>query len=178
MKLENKKIAILATNGYERSELEKPMEALKNAGATVEIISLKKGEIKGMENDSEWSGSVKVDDTVAHADAADYDALVLPGGVLNPDALRGDEDAVAFVKDFFMENKPVASICHGPQLLIEAEVVSGRTLTSVSIISKDLKNAGANWVDEQVVTEGNLTTSRTPDDLDAFNERIIEEFAK
>lgn len=100
MKLENKKIAILATDGYERSELEKPMEALKNAGATVEIISLKKGEIKGMENDSEWSGSVKVDDTVAHADAADYDALVLPGGVLNPDALRGDEDAVAFVKDF------------------------------------------------------------------------------
>lgn len=177
MKLSNKKIAVLAADGYEQSELEKPVEALKNEGANVEIISLKSGEIRGMKN-HEWSGSEKVDKTVSEAQAADYDGLVLPGGVLNPDAVRADENAVKFVKDFFTENKPVGAICHGPQTLIDAEVVKGKKMTSYKAISKDLKNAGANWVDEEVVTDGNLTTSRKPDDLPAFNTRIIEEFSK
>ena len=177
MKLSSKKIAVLAADGYEQSELEQPVEALKKEGATVEIVSLKSGEIKGMK-DHEWSGSEKVDKTVSEAKVSDYDGLVLPGGVLNPDAVRADKDAVKFVKGFFTENKPVAAICHGPQTLIDAEVVEGRKMTSFKAISKDLKNAGANWVDEEVVTDGNLTTSRKPEDLPAFNKRIIEEFSK
>lgn len=177
MKLSNKKIAVLAADGYEKSELEKPVEALKNEGATVEIISLKSGEIKSMDG-HEWSTPVKVDKTVADADASDYSALILPGGVINPDALRADENAVKFVKKFFDENKPVGAICHGPQTLIDADVVKGKKMTSFSAIHKDLENAGANWVDEDVVTDGNLTTSRKPDDIPAFNKRIIEEFSK
>lgn len=177
MKLNNKKIAVLAADGYEQSELEKSVEALKKEGATVEIVSLKSGEIKSMK-DHEWSTPVKVDKTVSEAKVGDYDGLVLPGGVLNPDAVRADEKAVKFVKDFFTENKPVAAICHGPQTLIDAEVIEGKKMTSYKAISKDLKNAGANWVDEEVVTDGNLTTSRKPDDLPAFNARIIEEFSK
>lgn len=175
--LSNKKIAVLAADGYEQSELEQPVEALKNAGATVEIVSLKSGEIKAMK-DHDWSNSVKVDRTVSDAKVSDYDGLLLPGGVLNPDTVRGDENAVQFVKDFFTENKPVAAICHGPQTLIDAEVVEGKKMTSFKAISKDLQNAGANWVDEEVVTDGNLTTSRKPEDIPAFNKRIIEEFAK
>lgn len=175
--LSNKKIAVLAADGYEQNELEQPVEALKNAGATVEIVSLKSGEIKAMK-DHEWSNSVKVDRTVSDAKVSDYDGLLLPGGVLNPDTVRGDENAVQFVKDFFTENKPVAAICHGPQTLIDAEVVEGKKMTSFKAISKDLQNAGANWVDEEVVTDGNLTTSRKPEDIPAFNKRIIEEFAK
>lgn len=175
--LSNKKIAVLAADGYEQSELEQPVEALKNAGATVEIVSLKSGEIKAMK-DHEWSNSVKVDRTVSDAKVSDYDGLLLPGGVLNPDTVRGDENAVQFVKDFFAENKPVAAICHGPQTLIDAEVVEGKKMTSFKAISKDLQNAGANWVDEEVVTDGNLTTSRKPEDIPAFNTRIIEEFAR
>ncbi|WP_277111006.1 type 1 glutamine amidotransferase domain-containing protein [Chryseobacterium taklimakanense] len=175
--LSNKKIAVLAADGYEQSELEQPVDALKNAGATVEIVSLKSGEIKAMK-DHEWSNSVKVDRTVSDAKVSDYDGLLLPGGVLNPDTVRGDENAVKFVKDFFAENKPVAAICHGPQTLIDAEVVEGKKMTSFKAISKDLQNAGANWVDEEVVTDGNLTTSRKPEDIPAFNKRIIEEFAK
>ncbi|HQD44990.1 MAG TPA: type 1 glutamine amidotransferase domain-containing protein [Kaistella sp.] len=175
--LENKKIAVLSADGYEQSELEHPVAALKNAGGNVEIISLKSGEIRGMVH-FEWSNSVKVDKTVSEAKASDYDALLLPGGVFNPDAVRVDENALKFVKDFFNENKPVAAICHGPQTLINADVVSGKKMTSVEAISKDLKNAGANWVDEEVVTDGNLTTSRTPEDLPAFTERIVQEFAK
>lgn len=175
--LSNKKIAVLAADGYEQSELEQPVEALKNAGASVEIVSLKSGEIKAMK-DHEWSNSVKVDRTVSDAKVSDYDGLLLPGGVLNPDTVRGDENAVQFVKDFFTENKPVAAICHGPQTLIDAEVVEGKKMTSFKAISKDLQNAGANWVDEEVVTDGNLTTSRKPEDIPAFNKRIIEEFAK
>ncbi|SNV35963.1 oxidative-stress-resistance chaperone [Chryseobacterium taklimakanense] len=175
--LSNKKIAVLAADGYEQSELEQPVEALKNAGATVEIVSLKSGEIKAMK-DHEWSNSVKVDRTVSDAKVSDYDGLLLPGGVLNPDTVRGDENAVKFVKDFFTENKPVAAICHGPQTLIDAEVVEGKKMTSFKAISKDLQNAGANWVDEEVITDGNLTTSRKPEDIPAFNKRIIEEFAK
>lgn len=175
--LKNKKVAVLAADGYEQSELESPMKALKDAGAQIEIVSLKSGEIKAMK-DHQWSNSVNVDKTVSESDCADYDALLLPGGVINPDALRGNEDAVNFVKGFFKANKPVAAICHAPQTLINAEVVSGRKMTSYKSISADLKNAGANWVDEEVVTDGNLTTSRSPEDLPAFNQRMIEEFSK
>lgn len=175
--LKNKKIAVLAADGYEQSELESPVEALNDAGATVEIVSLKPGKIKAMK-DHEWSNSVSVDKTVSQVSVSDYDALLLPGGVINPDTVRGDEDAVKFVKDFFTANKPVAAICHGPQTLIDAEAVQGRKMTSFKAISKDLMNAGANWVDEEVVTDGNLTTSRKPEDLPAFNKRIVEEFGK
>lgn len=175
--LENKKIAVLATDGYEQSELESPVKALKDAGAAVEIISLKSGKIRSMK-DHEWSDSVEVNETVSNANVDDYNALHLPGGVINPDTLRGDEAAVKFVKSFFEKNKPVAAICHGPQTLIEAGVVKGKTMTSYPSVSTDLKNAGANWKDEEVITDGNLTTSRNPDDLPAFNKRIIEEFGK
>lgn len=175
--LQNKKIAVLAADGYEQSELDSPVKALKEAGATVEIISLKSGEIKSMK-DHQWSDSVSVDKTVSEAKVDDYSALLLPGGVINPDTLRGNEDAVRFVKSFFEKDKPVAAICHGPQTLIEADVVKGKTMTSYKSISTDLKNAGANWKDEDVITYGNLTTSRDPDDLPAFNKRIIEEFGK
>lgn len=175
--LQNKTIAVLAADGYEQSELESPVKALKEAGAKIEIISLKEGEIKAMDG-HEWSNSVAVDKIVSKADCADYDALLLPGGVINPDAVRADQNAVNFVKGFFEANKPVASICHGPQTLINAEAVSGKKMTSYKSISADLKNAGANWVDEEVVTDGNLTTSRSPEDLPAFNKRIIEEFSK
>ncbi|WP_027377837.1 type 1 glutamine amidotransferase domain-containing protein [Kaistella palustris] len=175
--LENKKIAVLATDGYEQSELESPVKALKEAGATVEIISLKAGQIKSMK-DHEWSDPVDVDQTVDHAKESDYDALVLPGGVINPDTLRNDENAVKFVKSFFSANKPVAAICHGPQTLINADVVKGKKMTSYKSISQDLKNAGAAWEDSEVITDGNLTTSRNPGDLPAFNKRIIEEFSK
>lgn len=175
--LNNKKIAVLAADGYEQSELESPVKALKDAGAKVEIVSLKSGEIKAMK-DHQWSNSVTVDQTVSSADCKDYDGLLLPGGVINPDALRGDEKAVSFVKDFFSANKPVAAICHAPQTLINAGVVKDRKMTSYKTISKDLENAGANWVDEEVVTDGNLTTSRSPEDLPAFNKRMVEEFGK
>lgn len=175
--LSNKKIAVLAADGYEQSELESPVKALKDAGATVEIISLKPGKIKSMK-DHEWSDSVSVDQTVDEAKASSFDALLLPGGVINPDAVRANENAVNFVKEFFDAEKPVAAICHGPQTLINAEVVNGKKMTSYHSVSADLKNAGANWVDEEVVTDGNLTTSRSPEDLPAFNKRIVEEFAK
>lgn len=175
--LENRKIAVLAADGYEQSELDSPVEALRTAGAEVKIISLKSGKIKAMK-DHEWSTSVDVDHVVKDVKADDFNALLLPGGVINPDSLRADQDAVKFVKDFFAQNKPVAAICHGPQTIINAEEVKGRKMTSYNAISKDLINAGANWVDEQVVTDGNLTTSRKPDDLPAFNERIVQEFAK
>ena len=175
--LENRKIAVLAADGYEQSELDSPVEALRTAGAEVKIISLKSGKIKAMK-DHEWSTSVNVDHMVKDVKADDFNALLLPGGVINPDSLRADQDAVKFVKDFFAQNKPVAAICHGPQTIINAEEVKGRKMTSYNAISKDLINAGANWVDEEVVTDGNLTTSRKPDDLPAFNERIVQEFAK
>ncbi|KIA83461.1 glutamine amidotransferase [Kaistella solincola] len=175
--LSNKKVAVLAADGYEQSELESPVKALKDAGATVEIISLKPGKIKSMK-DHEWSDSVSVDQIVDEASASSFDALLLPGGVINPDTVRGSEKAVQFVKDFFSAEKPVAAICHGPQTLINAEVVNGKKMTSYHSVSADLKNAGANWVDEEVVTDGNLTTSRSPEDLPAFNKRIVEEFSK
>ncbi|SOD19737.1 type 1 glutamine amidotransferase domain-containing protein [Pedobacter xixiisoli] len=176
-KLSNKNIAILSENGFEESELFEPLNRLKEEGASVQIISLKEGSIKGMK-DHEWSKEIKVDKTLAQVNADDFHGLLLPGGVINPDALRGDEKAVAFVRDFFKQGKPVAAICHGPQTLIDAEVVEGRTLTSYSSIKKDLINAGANWVDEEVVVDQGLVTSRSPADLPAFNDKMVEEFAE
>ncbi|MGB5943309.1 MAG: type 1 glutamine amidotransferase domain-containing protein [Leeuwenhoekiella sp.] len=170
----NKRVAILATNGFEESELKSPLEAMKKEGFTVEIISEEKGSIKGWA-DGNWSGSYTVDNTVDNVSAKDYDALVLPGGVINPDKLRRNESALIFVRDFFKQKKPVAAICHGPQILISADVVEGRTMTSFFSIKKDLQNAGALWVDKEVVTDEAFVTSRNPDDLPAFNAKLIEE---
>jgi protease I len=155
----------------------KPREALDQAGATTHVIAPKSGEIKAW-NESNWGKSVKVDVTLADADPENYDGLMLPGGVLNPDKLRREEDAVEFVQHFFSTGKPVAAICHGPQLLIEADVVRGRTLTSFSSVRKDLINAGAKWVDEPVVVDNGLVTSRQPSDIPQFNGKMIEEFAE
>lgn len=176
--LSSKKVAVLSANGFEESELFEPVEALKNEGASIEVISLEPGEIKGMKHEQEWGKSIAVDKLVNEANIQDYDALLIPGGVINPDALRADKNAVNFIKDFFNSGKPVASICHGPQTLISAGVANGVKLTSVKHINVDLKNAGANWVDEQVVHYKNLITSRTPDDLPAFNSKIVEVFGQ
>lgn len=173
-KLKGKKVAILATSGFEEVELTSPMEILKQNGASVDVVSLKPGTIKSWQ-DGNWNIDLKVDKTVDQAKASDYHALLIPGGVINPDKLRRNEKAVQFVREFFQEQKPVASICHGPQMLIEAEVVKGRTMTSFPSIRKDLENAGANWVDRQVVVDHGLVTSRSPADLDAFNDKLVEE---
>lgn len=177
MELQNRKVAILATDGFEQSELQEPLRALREAGAEVKIVSLKEGEIKGWKH-TEWGASVPVDLTVKEANAENFDALMLPGGVMNPDRLRMDESAVGFVKGFVKAGKPIAAICHGPWTLIETGIVNGRTMTSWPSIKTDLINAGANWVDEEVVTDGGLVTSRKPDDLPAFNRKMIEEFAE
>lgn len=171
------KVAILAADGFEQSELFKPKEALENAGALVSIVSLKAGEIKGW-NEKNWGDSIAVDVPLDQAKADDFDTLHLPGGVMNPDKLRMNEDAVSFVKDFFRAGKPVAAICHAPWILIEAEEVKGKTLTSYESIRTDLENAGAQWVDEEVVVDGLLITSRKPEDLPAFNQKIIEIFGQ
>lgn len=176
-KLDGIKVAILATDGFEQSELFEPKKALEAEGADVKIVSLKSGEIKGW-NEKDWGDSIAVDLTVDEANADDFDALELPGGVMNPDKLRMNEKAVAFVKAFFEAGKPVGAICHAPWTLIEAGVVGGRTLTSYGSIRTDLENAGAKWIDEEVVTDNGLVTSRNPNDLPAFNEKIIEEFAE
>jgi protease I len=176
-KLTGKKVAILATDGFERSELMSPQSALLDVGATVHIISDHGGSIRSWHN-SDWNETVDVDKTVNEVNADDYDALVLPGGVINPDKLRTNEKAVSFIRDFFAQHKPVASICHGPQLLIEAAVVEGRTLTSFPSIKTDLINAGAHWEDSEVVTDNSLVTSRNPDDLPAFNAKMVEEIAE
>jgi protease I len=175
--LSNRTIAVLSENGFEASELTIPVERLKEEGATVHIISSKSGKIKGWK-DGNWSNEVEVDKTISEANASDYNGLVLPGGVINPDKLRVNEDALAFVKTFFEDGKPVAAICHGPQTLINAEVVRDRNLTSVKNISQDLINAGANWSDEEVVVDQGLVTSRTPKDLPAFCDKMVEEFAE
>lgn len=169
-----KKIAILATNGFEESELSSPKEAMLKEGFDVDIISENTGTIKAWKNGN-WSNEYDVDNTIDNVSAKDYHALVLPGGVINPDLLRRNENALIFIRDFFKQSKPVASICHGPQLLIEADVVDGRTLTSFSSIKTDLENAGALWVDEEVVVDEALVTSRNPNDLPAFNDKLIEE---
>jgi protease I len=175
--LKEKRVAILATDGYEESELTSPKQALEKAGARVLVVSPKSGSIKGWKK-GDWSGKETVDLTLDEADPNDFDALLLPGGVINPDKLRREEKAVRFVRAFFDAKKPVAAICHGPQLLIEADVVRGRRMTSFFSISTDLKNAGAKWVDEEVVVDQGLVTSRSPDDLPAFNKKLVEEVAE
>lgn len=180
-KLIGKKIAILATYGVEQVELTSPSKALIKEGATVHVISphkgIKGGKIKAW-NLVKWGDSIKVDVSLSDADVNDYDGLHLPGGVINPDILRMNDDAVDFVRRFFDLQKPVSSICHGPWMLIEAGVVNGTTLTSWPSLKTDLRNAGANWVDEKVVQDGNLVTSRGPQDLSAFNKQIVQLFSK
>lgn len=175
--LSGKTVAVLATDGVELVELTEPVKALRDAGAVVEIVSLKAGEFQGF-NHLTPRDKVKADKAVAGVDASAYSALMLPGGVANPDQLRADPDAVKFVRAFFDAGKPVAAICHAPWLLIEAGVVEGRTLTGFKSIRTDLSNAGANVVDEEVVVDDGLVTSRMPDDIPAFNAKMIEEFAE
>jgi protease I len=171
--LKGKTIAILATDGFEQSELIDPRRNLENEGATVEILSIHDGEIKGW-NKTDWGATVKVDQLVNEANPADYDALVLPGGVMNPDHLRMSKPAVSFVREFAQTGKPVAAICHGPWTLIEAGVVKGHTLTSWPSLQADLTNAGAHWVDREVVTDANFITSRKPEDIPAFSRAIAK----
>jgi protease I len=175
--LSGKRVAILATDGVEQVELTEPRKALDAAGATTKVVSPKSGSIKGW-NHTEWGDPIKVDVTLDNASPDDYDALLLPGGVMNPDHLRMNENAVNFVRAFFEAGKPVAAICHGPWLLVEADVVRGRNVTSWPSLQTDLRNAGANWTDSQVVTDHGLVTSRKPDDIPAFNRKMIEEFAE
>jgi len=172
--MNTRKVAILATNGFEESELKSPMEAMKKEGFDVHIVSLEAGKIKGWA-DGNWSNEYNVDKVISDVKADDYNALMLPGGVINPDMLRRNKHAVNFVKEFFKQGKPVAAICHAPQLLIEADVVRGRKMTSFNSIKTDLINAGANWVDQEVVCDEGFVTSRNPNDLPAFNAKLIEE---
>jgi protease I len=173
--LDGKRIAMLATDGFEQVELTDPKKNLENAGAKVTVLSVEKTpkEIKGWKF-TDWGDKVKVDGLASDANPADFDALVLPGGQINPDKLRMDQDAVSFVKRFAETGKTVAAICHGPWMLIEADLVRGKTMTSWPSVHTDLKNAGANWVDKEVVQDGQFITSRKPDDIPAFSEKIIE----
>jgi len=170
--IKSKRIAVLATDGFEQVELTEPVKALREHGAHVTIVSPKAGEIQGM-NHHEKGDKIKVDLELSKADPAEFDAIVLPGGVANPDTLRTDKHAVAFIRHFTEAKKPVAAICHGPWTLIEAEAVKGRKVTSWPSLETDLKNAGAHWVDQSVVVDQNLVTSRKPDDLADFNREII-----
>lgn len=176
-KLKGKKIAFLATDGVEQSELLRPWEAVKAAGAEVELVSLEEGQIQA-ETHGIKGESFRVDKTVDDVNADDYDGLVLPGGVKNPDTLRLNCRAVCFVKEFFEQKKPVAAICHGPWMLVEAGVLEGKTVTSWPSLRTDIENAGATWVDEEVHVDEGLTTSRKPDDLPAFCMKAVEEFAE
>jgi protease I len=176
-KLQGKRIAFLATDMVEQVELTGPWEALEDEGAELELVSIKEGEIQGF-NHYDKADTFNVDRTVEEASASDYDALVLPGGVGNPDTLRTDENAVQFVRDFFEQGKPVGAICHAPWMLIEAGVVRDRTVTSWPSLTTDLRNAGANRVDKAVVVDNGLVTSRWPDDIPAFNQKLIEEFVE
>ena len=176
-KLDGKKIAFLFTDGVEQVELDKPAEAVKEAGGEVDYISLEAGEVQGF-NHLDHGDKIAVDKKVSDVSADDYDGLVLPGGVANPDFLRGDEDAVNFVRSFVEQAKPIGAICHGPWTLVEADVVKGRTLTSFPTLQTDIRNAGGNWVDEEVHVDEGLVTSRKPDDLPAFIEKIVEEFCE
>ena len=176
-KLQGKRIAFLATDMVEQVELTEPWQAVKNEGAEPELVSLEEGQIQGFSH-YDKADSFKVDRTVEEARADDYDALVIPGGVGNPDTMRTDENAVQLVRDFFEQGKPVGVICHGPWMLVEAGVVRGRKVTSWPSLQTDIRNAGGNWVDEEVVVDSGLVTSRKPDDLPAFNKKIIEEFAE
>ena len=175
-KLENKKIAILSEDGFEESELVSPKTALEEAGATVHIVSPQKEQIRSWDKEN-WGITLGVDKNIADVSVDGYDALLLPGGVMNPDKLRENNDAVAFVKNFIKSGKPIAAICHGPQILIETGLLKGRKMTSYPSIRTDLINAGVNWEDKEVIVDKGLVTSRSPKDLDAFNKKMIEEFA-
>jgi protease I len=176
--LKGRKIAILATDGVERVELEKPREAVTGEGAQVELLSIHEGEIAARNRDIEDAGTFSVDKLVSNASVDDYDALIMPGGTVNPDQLRINDDAVSFVREFFQSGKPMASICHGPWTLINAGVAPGRKLTSWPSVRADLRNAGAEVFDQEVVVDDGLVTSRGPDDLPAFCSKLIEEFAE
>ena len=176
-KLQGKRVAFLATDMVEQVELTEPWKAVKDAGGTPELVSLKEGEIQGF-NHYDKADTFKVDRTVEEARAEDYDALVIPGGVGNPDTMRTDENAVQLVRDVFEQGKPVGVICHGPWMLVEAGVVRGRKVTSWPSLQTDIRNAGGDWVDQEVVVDDGLVTSRKPDDLPAFNEKIVEEFSE
>ena len=176
-KLEGKKVAILVADGFEQVEMTKPREALDEAGAETKIVSLKSGKIQGMHH-AEKGDKFDVDLTVDQAQPEDFDALMIPGGLMNPDALRASDDALEFTRHFFEAGKPAAAICHGPWVLIDAGVVRGRTLTSWPNIQTDVKNAGGKWVNEEVVVDNGLVTSRKPDDIPAFNRKMIEEFCE
>jgi len=176
-KLDGKKVAILVTDGFEQVEMTKPREALDEAGAEAKIVSLKPGKIQGM-NHADKGDKFDVDLTLDEARPEEFDALLIPGGLMNPDALRSNDEALEFTRHFFREGKPVAAICHGPWVLIDAGVVRGRTLTSWPAIKNDVKNAGGKWVNEEVVVDNGLVTSRKPDDIPAFNKKMIEEFCE
>jgi protease I len=175
--LKGKRVAFLFTEGAEQPEVIEPLKAVKKAGADVDIVSLEKGDVQ-MWKHFDKGDTIKADKAVKDAKADDYDGLVLPGGVANPDQLRADKDAVKFVRDFFEQDKPVGVICHGPWMLIETGAAEGRKVTSWPSLQTDLRNAGAEWVDEEVVVDNGLVTSRKPDDLPAFNAKIVEEFAE
>jgi protease I len=176
-KLDGKKIAFLFTDGVEQVELDKPAEAVRNEGADVDYVSLEEGEIQAFDH-LDHGDKIQVDKKVSDVSADDYDGLVLPGGVANPDFLRMDEDAVNFVRSFVEQAKPIGAICHGPWTLVEADVVKGRTVTSFPSIKTDIRNAGGNWVDEEVHVDEGLVSSRNPDDLPAFCDKIVEEFCE
>ena len=173
-KLNGKKVAIIAANGFEQSEFEKPLEILKKNGAMVEIVSLKKGMIRGWKENN-WGAEFKVDKIIEEVKSDNYDALILPGGVMNPDQLRINKDVVAFVTEFIESGKPIAAMCHGPWTLIETRKLKGRKMTSYKSLKTDLINAGVEWRDEEVVVDNGLVTSRNPNDLPAFCKKLVEE---
>ena len=176
--LQGKRVAILAADGVEQVEHDQPRAAVEQAGAETELLSIKEGEIQAMNGDIEPAAKIAVDRLVSNASVDDYDALILPGGTVNPDKLRMEESAISFLQEFFKTGKPVGVICHGPWSLVEADLVRGRTLTSWPSIRTDIRNAGGNVVDQEVVTDQGLVSSRSPDDLPAFCAKIVEEFAE
>jgi protease I len=176
-RLRGKRVAALVADGFEQVELTEPVKALRDSGATVEIVSPHAGKVKGWQH-TKWGDELDVDTPLERARPNDYDALLLPGGVMNPDRLRANPKAVEFVRAFVSADKPIAAICHGPWTLVDADAVKGRRMTSWPSLRTDLRNAGANWVDEPVVVDRGLVTSRKPDDIPAFNEKMIEEFAE
>ncbi len=176
--LNGKKVAVIATDGVEQVELTEPRKAVENAGATTELLSLETGEIQAMNSDINPADTFTVDKKISDVSPGDYDGLLIPGGTVNADRLRSDDDVVSFLKEFFKSGKPVGVICHGPWTLVEADVVRGRTLTSYPSLQTDIRNAGGNWVNEEVVVDAGLVTSRNPDDLPAFCAKVVEEFAE